>query len=137
MKINFTKSQYDTLIKLVQYGYWITSDSENNEKFSELEQYLNSYAMDFDVKGIEYVKEYGIYDLSRELEEEIHEVIDQYEEGVFLDKLAYYMARKEFAKESKLKELNQEEAFQRILELEEKYHLYIEENGLDHLKIEK
>ena len=137
MKINFTKSQYDTLIKLVQYGYWITSDSENNEKFSELEQYLNSHAKDFDVKGIEYVEEYGIYDLSRELEGEIHEVIDKYEEGVFLDKLAYHMARKEFAKESQLKEYNQEEAFLRVLELEEKYHLYIEENGLEHLKIEK
>ena len=137
MKINFTKKQYDTLIKLVQYGYWITSDSENNEKFSELEQYLNSYAKDFDVKGIEYVEEYGIYDISRELEGEIHEVIDEYEEGVFLDKLAYHMARKEFAKESKLKEFNQEEAFLRVLELEEKYHLYIEENGLEHLKIEK
>lgn len=137
MKINFTKKQYDTLIKLVQYGYWITSDSENNEKFSELEQYLNSYAKDFDVRGIEYVEEYGIYDLNRELEEEIHKVIDKYEEGVFLDKLAYHMARKEFAKESKLKEFNQEEAFLRVLELEDKYHLYIEENGLDHLKIEK
>ena len=137
MKINFSKKQYDTLIKLVQYGYWITSDSENNEKFSELEQYLNSYAKDFDVKGIEYVEEYGIYDISRELEGEIHEVIDEYEEGVFLDKLAYHMARKEFAKESKLKEFNQEEAFLRVLELEEKYHLYIEENGLEHLKIEK
>lgn len=137
MKINFTKNQYDTLIKLVQYGYWVTSDSENNEKFSELEQYLNSHAKDFDVKGIEYVEEYGIYDISRELEGEIHEVIDKYEESVFLDKLAYHMARKEFAKESKLKEFNQEEAFLRVLELEEKYHLYIEENGLEHLKIEK
>lgn len=137
MKINLTKNQYETLIKLVQYGYWITSDMENNEQFSEVEQYLNSLAKDYGVKGIEFVEEYGIYDVSRELEEEIHKVIDEYEEGVFLDKLAYHMARKEFAKESNLKEFNQEEAFLRILELEEKYHLYIEENGLDHLKIEK
>lgn len=137
MKINLTKNQYETLIKLVQYGYWITSDMENNEQFSEVEQYLNSLAKDYGVKGIEFVEEYGIYDVSRELEEEIHKVIDEYEEGVFLDKLAYHMARKEFAKESSLKEFNQEEAFLRILELEEKYHLYIEENGLDHLKIEK
>ena len=89
------------------------------------------------MKGIEFVEEYGIYDVSRELEEEIHEVIDEYEEGVFLDKLAYHMARKEFAKESKLKEYNQEEAFLRVLELEEKYHQYIEENGREHLKMEK
>ena len=137
MKINFTKKQYDTLIKLVQYGYWITSDMKKNEEFSELEQYLSSFAKDFGMKGIEFVEEYGIYDVSRELEEEIHEVIDEYEEGVFLDKLAYHMARKEFAKESKLKEYNQEEAFLRVLELEEKYHQYIEENGLEHLKMEK
>ncbi|MFJ7847817.1 hypothetical protein ACIQZM_04795 [Peribacillus sp. NPDC097206] len=137
MKINFTNNQYNTLIKLVQYGYWIASDMEKNEEFSELEQYLNSYAKDFGVKGIEYIEEYGIYDVSRELEEKIQEVINEYEDGVFLDKIAYHMARNEFVKESKLKNFSQEEAFLRVLELEEKYHLYIEENGLEHLKIEK
>ena len=52
MKINFTNNQYNTLIKLVQYGYWIASDMEKNEEFSEIEQYMNSFAKDFGVKGI-------------------------------------------------------------------------------------
>ncbi|MCO0598526.1 hypothetical protein NGI46_13905 [Peribacillus butanolivorans] len=137
MKINFTKKQYETLFKMVQYGYWVASDIENNNEFSDLEQYLNSYAKDFGMEGIHFVKEYEIYDLSHELENKLHEVIDEYEEGVFRDKLAYHMARKEFAKESNLQEYTQEEAFKRIMELEEKYHLHIEERGLEHLKIEE
>ncbi|KQU25229.1 hypothetical protein ASG65_16010 [Bacillus sp. Leaf13] len=137
MKINFTKKQYETLFKMVQYGYWVASDIENNKEFSDLEQYLNSYAKDFGMEGINFVKEYEIYDLSHELENKLHEVIDEYEEGVFRDKLAYHMARKEFAKESNLQEYTQEEAFKRIMELEEKYHLHIEERGLEHLKIEE
>ncbi|WP_375089102.1 hypothetical protein ACDZ29_25320 [Peribacillus sp. RS7] len=137
MKINFTKKQYETLFKMVQYGYWVASDTENNKEFSEMEQYLNSFAKDFGMEGVQYVKEYEIYDLSRELEDQLHEVIDEYEEGVFRDKLAYHMARKEFAEESENHEYNQEKAFIRIMELEEKYHLHIEKEGLRKLKIEE
>ncbi|CAH0146017.1 hypothetical protein SRABI96_00588 [Peribacillus sp. Bi96] len=137
MKINFTKKQYETLFKMVQYGYWVASDTENNKEFSELEQYLNSYAKDFGMDGVHFVKEYGIYDLSRELEDQLHQVIDEYEEGVFRDKLAYHMARKEFAEESDNHEYSQEEAFKRIMELEEKYHVHIEEQGLQKLKLEE
>lgn len=137
MKINFTKKQYETLFKMVQYGYWVASDTENNKEFSEVEQYLNSFAKDFGMEGVQFVKEYEIYDISRELEEQLHEVINEYEEGVFRDKLAYHLARKEFAEESEKLEYNQEEAFKRIMELEEKYHLHIEEHGLVKLKIEE
>ena len=28
MKINFTKKQYETLLKMVQLGYWITSSND-------------------------------------------------------------------------------------------------------------
>ncbi|SIR78500.1 hypothetical protein SAMN05878482_105499 [Peribacillus simplex] len=137
MKINFTKKQYETLFKMVQYGYWVASDTEDNIEFSEVEQYLNSFAKDFGMEGVQFVKEYEIYDISRELEEQLHEVINEYEEGVFRDKLAYHLARKEFAEESEKHEYTQEEAFKRIMELEEKYHLHIEEHGLVKLKMEE
>ena len=95
MKINFTKKQYETLFKMVQYGYWVASDTEDNkEEFSEMEQYLNSFAKDFGMEGVQFEKEYEIYDLSRELEDQLQTVINEYEEGVFRDKLAYHLARK-------------------------------------------
>ncbi|WP_434167103.1 hypothetical protein [Peribacillus frigoritolerans] len=138
MKINFTKKQYETLFKMVQYGYWVASDIEDNkEEFSEMEQYINSFAKEFGVEGVQFVKEYEIYDLTRELEDQLQTVINEYEEGVFRDKLAYHLARKEFAEESENHEYNQEEAFIRIMELEEKYHLHIEERGLGKLKMEE
>lgn len=101
MKINFTKKQFETLFKMVQYGYWVASDTENNKEFSEVEQYLNSFAKDFGMEGVQFLKEYEIYDLSRELEDQLHEVIDEYEEGVFRDKLAYHLARKSLPKNRK------------------------------------
>ncbi|MFJ8070838.1 hypothetical protein ACIQZD_18075 [Peribacillus sp. NPDC096447] len=138
MKINFTKKQYETLFKMVQYGYWVASDTEDNkEEFSEMEQYLNSFAKDFGMEGVQFEKEYEIYDLSRELEDQLQTVINEYEEGVFRDKLAYHLARKEFGEESENHEYNQEEAFIRLMELEEKYHLHIEEHGLGKLKMEE
>lgn len=137
MKINFTKKQYETLFKMVQYGYWVASDTEDNQEFSEMEQYINSFAKDFGMEGVQFIKDYEMYDLSRELEDQLHTVINEYEDGVFRDKLAYHLARKEFAEDSENHEYNQEEAFKRIMELEEKYHLHIEEHGLGKLKIEE
>ncbi|WP_285765958.1 hypothetical protein [Peribacillus sp. SI8-4] len=137
MKINFTRKQYETLFKMVQYGYWVASDTENNKEFGELEQYINSHAKDFGIEGVQFVPEYELYDISREREDELHKVIDEYEEGVFRDKLAYHLARKEFITESGKHDYNQEEAFKRIMELEEKFHLHIEEHGIEKLKIEE
>ena len=137
MEINFTKQQFEALFKLTQYGYWIASDTQNSEEFSEMEQYINSFAKAFGLEGIEYAEEYGIYDLTRSKEEEIHTVIESFEEGVFRDKLAYYLARNEFAGNPDHAALSQEEAFKRLMELEEKYHGRIEEQGIAQLKMEE
>ena len=141
MKINITKKQYETLLKMVQYGFWVTSakdeDPHQRDEFSEMEQYLMSFAKDFDFEGVEYDSQYQVYDLTVEQEEEIHQVIDQYEDMVLWDKLAYYLARRDFAAELTEQELSEEEAFNRLIELEEEYHLHFEKHGLQHIKIEK
>lgn len=140
MKINFTKKQYETLMKLLQYGYWVTSsnDAENEQaEFSDMEQYLMSFAKDFDFAGVEYDSQYQMYDLTVEHEEEIHQVIDKYEDMVFWDKLAYYLARRDLTTEWTHQPLNEEDSLKRIIELEEEYHHYFENHGLQHIKIDK
>ena len=32
MEINFTKKQYETMLKMIQFGFWITSSIEEDMK---------------------------------------------------------------------------------------------------------
>lgn len=140
MKINFTKNQFNTLLDMVQLGYCITASIDkttNESKFIEMEQYLMSFAKDFNYEDVLYDPTENVYDLTVEREQEIHELIDEYEDMVFWDKLVYYMARRDFKTEMTQKPLAEEAAFQRLIEIEEKYHKYFEENGVQFLKIEK
>ena len=53
MKINFTKKQYETLLKAVYLGNWMvssTSDEPEGNQFDELEEYVFSFAKDFIMK---------------------------------------------------------------------------------------
>lgn len=138
MQINFTKKQYETLLKLIEYGQWITSSQEVvGEDYNEMEQYILSYAKEFHFEGVRFNKESQVYDLMAESKKEMDQVINEYEDMVFWDKLAYYLARRDFSKESSNKEYSQEEVFQRLLELEDKYHIHFENHGLRYVKIEE
>ena len=140
MKINFSKKQFETLIEMLELGYCITSSNEqtaNESKFTEMEQYLLSFAEDFDFEDVLYDSQNQMYGLTVEREQEIHQVINEYEDMVFWDKLVYYMARRDFTNEMTAKPLNEEAAFQRLIEIQEKYHHYFEKHGVQYLKIEK
>ena len=58
------------------------------------------------------------------------QVIDEYEDMVFWDKLAYYLARRDFKAEMTRQPLEEDAAFQRLLEIEEEYHQYFEKHSL-------
>jgi hypothetical protein len=140
MNIHFTKEQYETLLKMVQLGFWVTSsneDTSDQHAFSDLEQYVMSFAKEFDVEGIEYDQHYQTYDVTVERERALHRVIDEYEDMVFWDKLAYYLARRDLTAELTRQPLEEEAAFQRLLQLEEEYHHYFEKHGLQYVKIDK
>ncbi len=140
MNINFTKEQYETLLKMVQLGFWVTSsneDTSDQHAFSDMEQYVMSFAKEFDVEGVEYDGQYGVYDITIERERELHGAIDAYEDMVFWDKLAYYLARRDFKAEMTRQPLEEDAAFQRLLELEEEYHQYFEKHGLEQVIIDK
>ena len=58
-----------------------------------------------------------MYDVTVEREQEIQQVIDEYEDMVFWDKLAYYLARRDFKTEMTQQPLEEEAALQRLIEL--------------------
>lgn len=140
MKINFTKKQFDTLLELVQLGFSITSFNErtaNESQYVEMVQYLMSFTEDFEYEGVLYNQVEQMYDLTVEREQEIGRTISEYEDMVFWDKLVYYMARRDFKTEMVRQPLDEDTAFQRLIDIEEKYHEYFEKYGVEHLKIEK
>lgn len=140
MKINFSKKQFDTLIEMMEIGYSVTLSNEqtaNESKFAEMEQYLMSFAEDFDNEDILFDPQNQRYGLTIEREQDIHQAINEYEDMVFWDKLVYYMAKRDFTTEMTLKPLAEEAAFQRLVEIQEKYHHYFEKHGIQYLKIDK
>ena len=69
MKINFSKKQFETLIEMMELGYCITSSNEqtaNESKFTEMEQYLLSFAEDFDFEDVLYDSQNQMYGLAVE-----------------------------------------------------------------------
>lgn len=140
MKINFTKQQYDTLLEMVQLGYFITFSNEataNDSKYVEMEQYLLSFAEDFNHEGVLYDSQDKMYSISVEHEQEIQQIIDEYEDMVFWDKLVYYLARRDFTKEMTEQPVEDEAALQHLIEMEDKYHKHFEKHGVKYLMIDK
>ncbi|WP_110927864.1 hypothetical protein [Bacillus massiliglaciei] len=131
MEIKLTEKQYKKLVELMQYGIWISSEAENEEAVQEayeLEQAVFSQGEER-AEEISYNEETGTFDLSSQKEQEIQQLLARYEEMVFIDKLAYYLARKEAETTAE----SDEEAFEKLISLEEKYHSELAANGLRHL----
>lgn len=139
MEISLTKKQYETLIKVVECGYWVSLTDDNMEQtdeFMELEQYILSFANDFEIEGISFDAVGQVYELSKEQEQAVQQLINQYEDMVFWDRLAYEFALRDLQAEMAEKAYSEAEMFQRKVELEDYYHDYFEKNKLNKVFIE-
>jgi ABC-type Fe3+ transport system substrate-binding protein len=93
MKINFTKKQYEDLVKLVYLGTWMINAHRTDdlvEKYEDLEQYLLSFYKDFDMeKYIEFDKKLNKFFPTGEFEEDtdVEQYIDEYNNDIFLGRI--------------------------------------------------
>ena len=139
MKINFTKKQYETLLKAVYFGNWMVSSTGNEpegNQFDELEGYIFSFAKDF---GLEQLAEYDEtekrYYPSEKLEEaeEMNEYIEHYDDYIFWDNLIFDLARRDMENEygeEAIKKMSEVERFAKKQPFAEKYEKEFAENGL-------
>jgi hypothetical protein len=144
MKINFTKSQYETLLKSVYLGNWVINsgaeESEGNQ-FDKLEEYLFSHAKDFGLEGYAaYDEEEKVYYPSPELEEdeELNEYLQNYDEDTFWARLIFNLARRDMEKElgtDAVEKMSDEECFAKERPFAEKYEKEFGENGLKNITI--
>lgn len=136
MKINFTKKQYRLLLDIVFAGDNIINGfkipSEHIEEYEKLQQHIYSFAKDFGLENlIEYDSEYDMFFETREFEDsEINEIIDQYDNDVFWDELAFRLAKRDVRKGK-----NIDESFKKLLDIEEKYSEEFYKNGLKNVKV--
>lgn len=144
MKINFTKKQYETLLKAVYLGNWVvnsTDDEPEGNQFDKLEEYIFSFAKGFGLEHYAvYDKQDKVYYPSQKLEEdeEVNEYIQNYDDDTFWDKLIFNLARRDMENEygeEEIKKMSVEECLVKEQPFAEKYEKEFAKNGLKNLAI--
>lgn len=144
MKINFTKKQYETLLKAVYLGIWVTTASEDDPEKSaidELGRYLFGFAKDFGLENfVDYDKENNIHYPSASFEEDegLNELIDKYDDNAFLTKLIENLAGRDILNkygEDAIRNMTDEEFIKKERPFLEKYEKEFAKNGLKNLTV--
>lgn len=144
MKIEFTEKQYRLLLDLVFAGEMLVNGARKLEdavkEYEELQQYIYSHAAKFGLKNlVEYDKEYKMYFETHEFEESpITGFLEEYEDDVFWDRLAYYLAKRDVETEFRgIKKVDPYEKKKRIMDLEEQYQKEFYKYGLGRLNVKE
>jgi hypothetical protein len=143
MKINFTKEQYETLIKAVYLGNWVVNATEAetvDENFDGLEEYILSFAKDFGLEQyVDYDEGEKKFYASKELEEtDIEEHIQRYDDYTFWDKLIFNLAERDLLHkygERAVEKMTDVERFEKEQTFLEKYEQEFSVNGIRNLVI--
>ena len=84
MEINFTKEQFQTLLKLLYLGEWVVNSYKSKEdklykESDNLEQHIFSFASKFGLENlIEYDQSLKKFVPTLTMEEKFHPLIDKY-----------------------------------------------------------
>lgn len=150
MQIEFTKEQYENLIKLVYLGNWMinairigTKDDPKIEKYDKIEQHIFSFAKEADLgKYIEYDEKHKMFFPTREFEEssELEQYREDYDNEILWQELADRLGSRDFLKQygaETIKKMSQKERFMKEQEFIIKYEEEFAKNGLNNLEIIK
>jgi hypothetical protein len=137
VNLELSAEQYKELIKLVYIGDWVIDEPENIV-LNDLVQVVFSKAKDAGLESlIEFDKEMNLYMPSQAFDDEVVDIVDDYEEECFWDHLIYRMADKDLVAKmgDEADKLTNEERIDLIDPISEKYVKEFEENGIDNLII--
>jgi len=148
MKINFTKKQFENLLKLCYIGNWMANAQRNGTKdepmvakYEEIWEHLESLAPEFGLDSlVVFDKKLGRYFVTGDFENaaDVHGLIDEYDETSFWDDLIEYLADRDFAKTYDKKERQKMDTikfFEKREPFEKKWSKEIYEHGLERLEI--
>lgn len=146
MKINFTKKQYEDLVKLVYLGTWMVNAHRTDDrvaKYEELEQYILSFYKNFVMENFILIdEELKRFFPTKEFEEEtdVEQYIDEYNNDIFWEELIDRLARRDFIREygeENLLKMPWEERFGKEQPFIDKYDEEFEKNGIENLDIKR
>jgi len=144
MKIELTQEQLESLVKLVYLGNlmanaWRTRDVI--KEYDDIESLVLAAAAKHGLEDcVELDESEKKYVPSADLEEEMAEAVDFYDDNTFWDQLVFRMADRDFGRkygEDALDELATEKGTEREKPLLDKYEKEFNEHGLDRLEIRR
>ena len=141
MKIEFSKSQYKTLVKALFLASWVVDSHKTEEpgdEFERLEQYILSLGKFFDLKNVEFDDKHGKYYHDREFEEKTLKLLEEFVDESFWVELIDRLAERDFFNalgESEIRTMSRDERFRKFYEFADPYEAEFAEHGLDNLVI--
>jgi hypothetical protein len=145
MKIELTKQQLESLVKIVYLGSWVVNSWRTEEEapgdVDEVEQIVLSAAGKNGLNEyVEIDEEEGRFFPSAEVDEKMAETIDTYNDNTFWDELIYRLADRDYIRkhgEEAFEELSTREGMEKERPFVDKYEKEFYENGLDRLEIRR
>ncbi len=137
VSLELSPEQFKELLKLVYVGDWVI-DEPDNAVLNELVQTIFKKSEDVDLNTlVEYDKESDLYLPSLSFDEEVIDIIDDFEDECFWDHLIYRLAERDLDKKlgNKAKEMSFEDKMEQLDPLTEKYMKEFEESGLDNVNV--
>lgn len=136
MKINLTKKQYERMIELMYLGDFIINGykEEEDEDYSELLQYIYSFAKEMGKENfIEYDGKFQKYFETREFDDEIMPLLDEYEEISFMDNFVNKITSVAFMKkyDNTADEMSSDEFMGKMDAIREKVEQYLDDEGFE------
>jgi len=146
MKIDLTKEEYRNLIDMLYIADWVitSQQSETDPELDRYQQLRNKLYALAEKAGlgnlIEFDSELKNYYETAEFEDEsaCHQIIDEYDNGTFWDRLIEELTMRDLNGEfsgKKSKEKDADAYFARYSDIEAKYMKEFEKNGLKNITI--
>lgn len=138
MKIDLSKQEYRELLRAVYLSdmlkHSMKEAGEHDQSFVNMEQKLYAFYQAFESEDlIEEHNQVLMPTLLMESEESAH--LRNYENAILEDQIAAVLARNELETEIKSGKVNEDNAIEVLIQLEEKYHQLISEKGLSALTV--
>jgi hypothetical protein len=140
--LELTPNQYKDLVKLLYYGSLVAAEVNTDEtvgQYDELQQAV--YAASGPKKGnlfIAYDKKEDEYFLAEDLEDELTDQMDEYDEARFWDNLITRLSIRDLQAKFSEKEIESMSEAKGIKEIESIHNFYLsefDEHDIDNLKV--
>jgi len=145
MKINITKTQYKTLLEILEVADWVLhahlSERSETKKYREFEQMVFSFAKDYGFENlVEYDEEMKASFPTAEFEETSPgmDYVREFENDTFWNELVQRLTERDLIRlygEDRVESMNRRELAQKESQLEKRYAEEFYQNGLENVTL--